>query len=324
MFARVTHLHEAAAAHAALERLLARVRPYVQGEIVPFATLLVAVRTLIVARVRVHDHVRVVRTFRLERFVAQHARERPLIVVHRFDVHVQLRLLREPLEAYVALEALVVLRLVHAELLLGVARELAPRAMHRLLGRVRQQVVHGRSLILVHVAAHVAGETHLFRVDRLRGMHPGVFLLQVLLERVHVRETDAAQVALEHLVLGMPLLEMSQQVVPRLEHGRAQLANGLLVIPGAQVHVAKVQADHLSLVFFIVADNAGGVVVIVVVVVLVVVLRFKNHDGVLGGVAVAFATIVVFVVTDFDFRERIVVFVQVLLFQRHDTAAVVD
>lgn len=73
MLARVAHLHEAAAAHAALKRLLARVRPYVQRQVVPFPALLVAVRTLVVTRVGVHDHVRVVRALRLERLLAQHA-----------------------------------------------------------------------------------------------------------------------------------------------------------------------------------------------------------------------------------------------------------
>jgi len=130
--------------------------------------------------------------------------------------------------AYVAEETLVVLRLVHRQLLLRVAREVALRAVHGLLGRVRQQVVHGGRLVLVHVAAYVTREPHLFRVDGLRGVNLGVFFLQVLFELVNARETDAAQIALEHLELGVSLLEMPQQVVPRLENGRAYLAHGLL------------------------------------------------------------------------------------------------
>jgi len=114
VLARVAHLHEAAAAHAALERLLARMRPDVQRQVVPFTALLVAVRTLIVTGVSVNDHVRVVRPLGLERLVAQHATEWTLVVVDRADVHVQLRLLREPFVTYVTLEPLVVFGLMDA------------------------------------------------------------------------------------------------------------------------------------------------------------------------------------------------------------------
>jgi len=110
--------------------------------------------------------------------------------------------------AYVAHETLVVFGLMHAQLLLGITREIAVGAAHILFGSVRQQVVHSGRFVLVHVATYVTCETHLLRVNRVRGVHLGVFLLQVVLEVVDRRETDTAQVTLVHFVLGVPFLEV--------------------------------------------------------------------------------------------------------------------
>jgi len=110
--------------------------------------------------------------------------------------------------AYVAHESLVVLGLMYAQLLLCVTREVAVGAVHILFGGMRQQVVHSGRFILVHVATYVTCETHLLRVDRVRGVHLGVFLLQVVLELVDRRKTDTAQVTLVHLVLWVPFLEV--------------------------------------------------------------------------------------------------------------------
>lgn len=234
-------------------------RPDVQCQIIPFSAFFVAVRTLVVSGIRVNDHVRIVRPFGFERFTAQQAPVRPMVVVNRVDVHVQLGFLCESFVADVANEPFVVFRLMDTKLLFGVARKITTRTMHSLLGRVRQQVVHGGRLVLVHVTAHVTREPHLSRVYGMGGKLALIrmFLLQVVFELVDGREADTAKVTLIHLVLGVPLLEVPQQVVPGLEYSRAHLAHGLrllfvgLFLGAVYIQLAYFQVGRITALAFV-------------------------------------------------------------------------
>jgi len=109
----------------------------------------------------------------------------------------------------------------------------------------------------------------------------------MILELVDGLEVDAAQVALVHLVLGMPFLEVTQQVVARFEHGRAQMAQRFRFF---FVVRASVQLTHLQI-------GVGQVAVVVVVFIVYV-------DVVVAVTAVVAFTIdhITFVVADVHFQ----------------------